>query len=127
MGVMACGHPEKRVGKKRVALRTDSAVERNEPGRCWSKQMEMLGLVKAELGRDPSVLVQVWWACGCLCVQRPGEACATCSSLGTFSFPPGWWESKRRDSRCGQRSGDMKALIPSHMDRDGKLSNYCGK
>ena len=103
------------MGKKRVALRTDSAVERNEPGRCWSKQMEMLGLVKAELGRDPSVLVWVWWACGCLCPEAWG------------SFPPGWRESKRRDSRCGQRSGDMKALIPSHMDRDGKLSNYCGK
>ena len=73
MGVMACGHPERRVGKKRVALRTDSAVERNEPGRCWSKQMEMLGLVKAELGRDPSVLVWVWWACGCLCPEAWGS------------------------------------------------------
>ena len=40
------------MGKKRVALRDriDSA-ERNEPGKRWSKQTEMLGLVKVGLRR----------------------------------------------------------------------------
>lgn len=61
------------MGKKRVALRDriDSA-ERNEPGKRWSKQTEMLGLVKVGLRRDPSVLVWVPWACGMSLCPEPG-------------------------------------------------------
>lgn len=73
-GVMA-------VGKKRAALRdrTASAEERNEPGKCWSRQTEMLGLVKAGWEEAPVS----WCGCrghvACRCVQSPGAACSTCS------------------------------------------------
>lgn len=71
-GVMACGHPERQWERRGQHLETEySAEERNEPGKCWSRQTEMLGLVKAGLGRGPSVLVRVPWAYGMSLCPEP--------------------------------------------------------
>lgn len=126
-GVMACGHPERQWERRGRHLETGQPQQRRGTslGNAGLDRRRC-SVLSRRAGKRPQCpgagAVGMWH----VVVSRALGQLAP-PALGTFSLPPGWRESKAGDRRCGQGSGDMKALIPSHMDGDGKLSNYCGK
>lgn len=121
---MARGHPEWQWERRGWHLRDglDSA-ERDEPGKRSCERTEMLGLA-GRLRERPQRAGAAAAAGGTSPRPEPwGCSLHLCFSQ-TFSPPPGWRESKRMDSRCGQGCGDMNAPTPSHPGGDGKPGSH---